>query len=295
MKPRISLIASIPLLAAGLLRAEVDPELAGELGRTYDTWRTAMVRQDARAWQAVTAGHRQMEVRNRLLSEKRPYPASVFQVPVPPPAIGEAKCIDTSRNGATAKATYYGSLSFGDAAPTRNLMVLSFVAEGGRWKYDRADFVNLAALPDVRREIEAGDLSYLRQTPEFRATGVVPKPAPAVPAAKYIAKVYAFCPGREVVVQVNGVSRHTFANAQEAEVVIGGARDGRNDVVFTSKKLPGGQGNEAFTVRVYLMSEKPGSKPIKAYEYLVEEGGAVEAFGRGQFTVDAETAAQLRP
>lgn len=296
MNPCISLIASIGLFAAASVRADVDPELAKQLGQTYETWRTAMARSDARAWQAVTASHRQAEVRNRLLSEKRAFPASVFQIPVPPPSIAETKCIDTSRNGATAKATYYGTLSFGgEVAPSKNLLVLSFTAEGGRWKYDRADFVNLAAMPEIRREIESGDLGYLRDTPDFRATGQVPKTPPAVPAAKYIAKVYTFCPGREVVVQVNGVSRHTFANAQEAEVIVGGARDGRNDIVFTSKKLPGGAGNEAFTVRVYLMSEKPGTKPIKAYEYLVEEGGSVEAFGRGSFTVDAETAAKLLP
>lgn len=275
----------------------VSAPAAGEadaLVATYQGWREAMVRKDARQWQALTAAHRQMEVRNRLASEKRPFPAAVFDLPAPPPTLDGLKLLQASVKGATAKATFFGAIDFGvGGAPTENLLVLSFIAEAGRWKYDRADFVNLAALAEVRKEIKAGDLGYLKETPEFQATGIVPPAPVAVPPAKYIAKVYAFCPGREVQVQVNQISRHRFANAQEAEIVIGGARDGRNEITFAVKPLPGAQGGEAFTVRVYLMSEVPGTKPIKAYEYLVEEGGPVKGFETGTFTVDPATAAKL--
>ena len=37
----------------------------------------------------------------------------------------------------------------------RYLIVLSFVNQGGRWLYDRADFVNLEGLPEVRKELAA--------------------------------------------------------------------------------------------------------------------------------------------
>jgi hypothetical protein len=97
-----------------------------------------------------------------------------------------------------------------------------------------------------------------------------------------------------VTVQVNKVSRHRFANAKEAEIVIGGAKDGPNEVQYAIKPLEGGTGKEAMTIRVYLLSTTPGVKPIKAFEYLVPEDGEAKAFGTGIFQVDQETARRLR-
>ena len=216
-------------------------------------------------------------------------------LPSPPPSLDGLKMIHLSQRGATAKAAFFGKINFGvGGEPTENILVLSFV-NSGSWRYDQADFVNLAALPEVRKEIAAGDLKYGVETPDFQASGAVPATPPAVPAAKYIAKVYVFCPGREVQVQVNQFSRHRFANAKEAEIVLGGAQDGANTVTYTAKGLDGGTGKEALAIRVYLMSEIEGTQPIKVFEYRVEEGGALTPFGKGTFTVDPETAAKLLP
>jgi hypothetical protein len=201
--------------------------------------------------------------------------------------------IHLSQKGSTAKMAFFGKINFGvGGEPTDNVIVLSFVNAGG-WRYDRADFVNLVALPEVRAELAAGNLKYVSETPDFQASGAVPQTPPAVGPAKYIAKVYVFCPGREVQVQVNEFSRHRFANAKEAEIVLGGAKDGANSVTYTVKGLEGGTGKEAMTVRVYLMSEIDGTQPIKAFEYQVNEGEAIKAFGTGTFSVDAATAAKL--
>jgi hypothetical protein len=260
---------------------------------SYNAWRTAIMRKDVSAWQRTTAPNRQVEVRNRLVSEKRPFPGGVFDLPAPPPTLDGLKLIHLSQRGPTAKVAFFGKINFGvDGDPTENVIVLSFVNAGG-WKYDRADFVNLAALPEVRSELAAGNLKYVSETPDFQASGTVPPTPPAVPAAKYIAKVYVFCPGREVQVQVNQFSRHRFANAKEAEIILGGALEGVNSISYTVKGLEGGTGKEALTVRVYLMSENPGTQPIKAFEYQVNEGGATQPFGKGTFTVDPATAAKL--
>ena len=253
-----------------------------------------MIRKDAATWQKVTAEHRRMEVKNRIVSEKRAFPAAVFDLPAPPPSIEGLRFLDAKQNGATAKASYFGKIDFGvGGAPTDNLLVLSFIRGGGGWLYDRADFVNLAALPEVRTELAAGNLKYLKETPEAQPSGVVPPTAIEARPAKYIAKVYVFCPGREVQVQVNKISRHRFANAKEAEIVIGGAVDGANEVQFSTKKLDGGTGKEAMTIRVYLMSEVSGVQPVKAFEYQVAEGGAVKPFGTDSFILDAAMIAKL--
>jgi hypothetical protein len=286
----ISAIAPMPV------RAQAPAAETGRaLAATYTAWRAAMIRKDFPAWQRITAPHRQAEMRNRIVSEKRAFPAAVFDLPAPPPPLDGLKPIHLSVKGATAKAAYFGKVNFGVGGdPTSNVLVLSFV-HSGTWRYDRADFVNLAALPEVRAELTAGNLKYVAETPDFQATGVVPPTPPAVPPAQYIAKVYVFCPGREVQVQVNAFSRHRFANAQEAEIVLGGAKDGANSVTYTVKGLEGGTGKEALTVRVYLMSQIKDTPPIKAFEYLVKEGEAVKPFGTGSFTVDAATAAKLVP
>lgn len=275
--------------------ARAQAELRAPLETSYSRWRDSMINRNVTSWQAATARYRQMEIRNRLVSEKLPYPGGVFQIPAPPPAVQGLKFLEARQKGATAKASYFGKIDFGiEGAPTDNLLVLSFVQEGGGWKYDRADFVNLAILPAVRGELAAGNLRYLEETPEARPSGVVPPVPLAAPTAKYIAKVYVFCPGREVEVQINKISRHKFANAKEAETVVGGAIDGPNEVQFTVKKLEGGTGKEAMTIRVYLMSETEGVKPIKAFEYQIQPDGVPKAVDTRTFQVDAATAAKLK-
>lgn len=253
-----------------------------------------MIRKDQVAWQRSTAENRRIEVKNRIVSEKRAFPAAVFELPAPPPALNGLKFLEAKAKGPTAKASYFGKIDFGvGGEPTDNLLVLSFVRGGSTWLYDRADFVNLGALPEVRKELAAGNLKYLQETPEAQPSGTVPPTPIEARAAKYIAKVYVFCPGREVQVQVNKISRHRFANAKEAEIVIGGAVDGPNEVQFTTKGLEGGKGTEALAIRVYLMSQVPGVQPIKIYEYQVAENGPVKGFNSANFVVTADVVGKL--
>ncbi|KAB2638849.1 MAG: hypothetical protein DVB25_06875 [Verrucomicrobia bacterium] len=261
---------------------------------TYNAWREAIVHQDAASWQRVTASHRRTEVQNRITSQKLPFPQALFKLPAPPPALKGLTFLEATEKGPTATAAYFGKIDFGvGGTPTQNLLVLAFVSENGEWLYDRADFVNLEALPEVRRELAAGNLKYLKETPEAQPSGKIPLPPLEAPPAKYIAKVYVFSPGREVKVQVNKFSHHRFANSKDAEIVIGGALDGRNEVQYAISKLPGGTDTEALTIRVYLLSQVKDIKPIKAFEYQVLENQPPTAFATGSFNVDAAMIAKL--
>ncbi len=287
------LIFPLILLSANFAAAQDD--LRPALERTYNLWRDAIVRKDARQWERVTAESRRVEVRNRILSEKMPFPAAIFELPAPPPALGGLKFLEALRNGPTAKASYFGKIDFGvGGAPSDNLLVLSFVTGGGGWLYDRADFVNLTELPEVRKELAAGDVKYLKETPEARPDGKIPRTPIVARPAKHIAKVYVFCPGREVRVQVNKISEHRFANAKEAEIVIGGALDGPNEVQYAIKPLEGGTGKEVMTIRIYLVSDNDAVKPLKVFQYQLAEGEKPKPFGTGTFEVDAATLGKLR-
>lgn len=268
--------------------------LKANLEKTYGTWRRALINKDAATWQRVTAEHRRVEVWNRIVSEKRPFPAALFDLPAMLPLLGNLKFLEAKQNGSTAKSAYFGKVDFGvGSEPTDNLLVLSFIRGAGEWLYDKADFVNLTALPEVRTELAAGDLAYLRGVPEAQPSGVVPLTPIKTNPATTIAKVYVFSPGREVKVQVNKISRHRFANTMEAEIIIGGALAGANEVQYSIQKLEEGTGEEALTIRVYLMSEVEGIKPIKVFEYQVPEKGTFSPFGTGHFNLDAAAVSKL--
>jgi hypothetical protein len=289
-----SLACLISLSFALTLSSHAQESLQAPLEQSYRTWRDAMQRKDIVTWKQVTAPHRQMEIKNRILSEKRAFPAAIFDLPAAPPKLDGMKFLEATRNGATAKAAYFGKIDFGvDAKSADNLLVISFVQGKGGWLYDRADVVNLASLPEVRKELAAGNLKYLKETPEARPSGIVPSTPIEAQPAKTIAKVYVFCPGREVKLQVNRISHHRFANVQEAEVVIGGALDGLNDIQFTTRRLEGSTGKEALSIRVYLMSQVTGVKPIKVFEYQAKEGELVKGSGSGRFEVTPATQAVL--
>ena len=271
-----------------------DAALQGQLENVYGVWRTAMIKADYPTWTKVTAAHRQMTVKNRLASERRVFPKGIFEVPTAPPVLTGLKAVQVKRNGATAKCVYFGKIDFGvGGEPTDNLIVIDYVQEATGWKYDVAEFVSLLALADVRAELTKGDLSYIEKTPEFAPTGKVPPIPAVVPVAKYISKVYVFCPGRMVDVTVNKISKHQFGNAKEAELVMGGLRDGPNEITYSVKGVPGGTGKEAMTIRVYAFSQVDGVKPVKAFEYQVLEGEAVKGTGAMTFDLDAAMSATL--
>ena len=289
-----SLACLISLTFAFTLISHAQENLQAPLEQSYRTWRDAMQRKDIVKWKQVTAPHRQMEIKNRILSEKRAFPAAVFDLPAAPPKLDGMKFLEATRNGATAKASYFGKIDFGIGNKSAdNLLVISFVQGKGGWLYDRADVVNLASLPEVRKELAAGNVKYLKETPEARPSGIVPPVPGEAQAAKTIAKIYVFCPGREVNAQINRISRHRFANVQDAEIVIGGALDGLNEVNFTTRRLEGSTGKEAISIRVYLMSQVPGVKPIKVFEYQAKEGEPVKGSGSGRFEVTPATQAVL--
>ena len=296
MKTLFSIPLAFPLLF-GLLSSslpaqnQMQPVLEG----VYNQWRQAIMTQNATRWSQTTSTRRQVEMRNRIFSERRPFPASLFMLPAAPPDLRGLTPAKLNVRGPTAKVVYFGKVNFGvGGTPTDNILVLSFVQESG-WKYDGADFINLMALPEVRKELASGDYSSLDK-PEFQPNGAPPQP-PAIRLqgpVPYIAKVYCFAPGREVTVQVNRRSRHTVANRKAAEVVIGGANPGVNQVEYSIKSLPGSTGKEALAIRVFLMSEKQGVKIPSVFEYVVPEGGTVKSSGQGTFNLDQVLASKLR-
>ncbi len=293
MERLILLFGMLAVILPASSRAQDEAQLVGHLKGLYEDWRDSMIRQDTATWRRLTSTRRQISVRNRIWSEKRRFPDAVFLAELKPPALDSLQAMSVRVNGNTAKATYFGKADFGvGGEPTDNLYLISYVKEASGWKYDGAEFVTLAALPEVREQLRSGDKSFL-EGDDFFPDGVV-KPAPlAIPGpAQYIAKAYVFCPGREVRLLVNKISSHLFQNTKRADVVVGGAKDGLNEVQFAIKDIPGGDPEAPIAVRIYLLSET-GNKPLKALEYQIEDGGKPKESGTLNFVLTPEMAVKL--
>ena len=287
------IICALFLVLAGILPAQ--DILQQDLEGCYRSWRQSILSKNEVVWGKVTAPHRRAEVKNRILSEKKPYPAAIFDLPGQPPAIEGLKFLALKRKGPTAALYYFGQVDFGVGIKAdRNLLILHFVGADRLWFYDQAKFENLVALPDVQQELEQGVIKYLDERPDLEPTGAIPAVPAEVLEAEFIAKVYVYCPGREVRAQVNGISDHHFTNDKSAEIITGGARTGSNSVQFTVQDMPEATELEDLAVRVYLFSQVQDVKPIKAYEFLLKPGEKAQGFTKGNFVVDAAMIDRLK-
>lgn len=269
------------------------PALSKSLQDVYLYWRKSIVEKNYKSWSFITAYHRKAVVQNRIMSEKGKFPEQIFRLPSAPPALTGLKLIRSRSLGVTAKLVYFGKVDFGvGGQPSDNLLVLSFLHEGKGWKYDTAEFINLSSLKDIRSQLQAGNLSYV-DGQAFLPDGKRPVPQTIVKKAKYIAKVYTYCPGREVRATVNKISKHRFQDTTQSEVVIGGLRDGINEINYTIKDLPGYKGDDPMTVRVYLFSQIDGVMPIKVFQYQTAKGEKPKLKGSAMFNVDAASGAKV--
>ncbi|MGB1873513.1 MAG: hypothetical protein ACPH5P_00780 [Akkermansiaceae bacterium] len=280
----------------GLHSVAAAPKQEG-LGRSledvYTYWREAMVTRNYERWHQSTATHRRKLLENRIHSEKGSWPADIFDLPTDPPGIRGLRLLRARSKGMTAKSVYIGRVDFGaGGGQADNLLVLSFLYEGRGWKFDTAEFINLDNIKDVRAQIAAGNLSYV-DSEDFLPTGKKPEIPITVARPKYIGKVYTYCPGREVKVRVNKISKHRFQDNQQSEVIIGGVRDGLNDLVYEIKDLPGYRGSDPLTLRIYVMSQIQGVKPVKVYQYQTAQGEQPKASGSATFRVDPEIGARI--
>ena len=267
--------------------------LVKPLQDTYEYWQKSMVLKNYNGWKAITATHRILAIQNRIHSEKGRFPADVFRTPTPPPTLVGLEVLRARSKGGTAKLVCFGNVNFGiGGEPSENILVISYVHEANRWKYDSAEFVNLGGLPEIRKQLKSGNSSYV-DGEAFIPDGKRPVQPITVDQAKYIAKVYSYCPGRDVNVSVNKISKHRFQNTQQSEIVIGGARDGVNEIWYSVKDLPGYTGDEAMTIRVYIFSQINGVKPVKVFQYETKKGEKPKVTGSATFSVDSATAANV--
>ncbi len=241
------------------------PELQPALESTYNTWRYSMSQKDFNTWKSATATSRQMETRNRIISQRLRFPDSLFAVPLQAPSLSKLVLLSIFAKGDTANAIYFGKVNFGlgtDQTVSDNLMVLKFIRETSQWKFDNLRIIKFGSDSDLLQKINKQDFSFL-QDPTFQPTGVTPTIAKAVKPPAYLAELWIAANGFEVTVNINnGNHKSRLKNDDGRDLIIGGLVRGKNTIslsispVETKSTLP-----KRLEIGIY--AAKAAGKPAK--------------------------------
>lgn len=249
--------------------ARPDNSIRVTLESAYDAWRTAMDTGDLALWEQVTAFSRQVETRNRIVSQKQPFPRALFEDPVASPLLAGLIPLGVLSTGDTATSTYFGKANFGDepgVAVSDNLLVLHFLHEEGKWKFDNLRIVKIGNDGEILLQIRNSDFSFLRGEEFQPAPSLPPVPQP-VEAPRYVAEAWIDATGHEVRITVNGHPTGTFRNVKVTELVMGGVRRGGNTIRIETRLLPGsGGGAPKVEVAIYA-AEDPAGQAQRVYHF----------------------------
>lgn len=226
---------------------KASPELQTTLETAYHAWRQAMITKDYNALQSASAVYRQMETRNRIISQRLRYPEALFEIPVQAPTLSQLTLLNIFAKGDTANAIYYGKADFGltgNQEVRDNFIVLKYIRESGLWKFDNLRIIKFGNDPDLLLKIRNADFSFL-QDPAFQPTGVAPLVAKPVKAPAYLAELWIAANGFDVTVNINnGNHKSRLINDDGRDLIIGGLMKGQNTIsllispVATKSTLP---------------------------------------------------------
>jgi hypothetical protein len=265
----VLLAAALPGTAAAQ-GAQPDNSIRVSLESAYEAWRVAMAESDLAKWESSTAFSRQIETRNQIVSQKAPFPQALFDDPVETPSLGGLIALGVLSTGDTATSTYFGKANFGSEPGveiTDNLLVLHFIREDGRWKFDSLRLVKLGNDGEILLQIRNSDFSFL-QGDEFQPAAQVPPVPQPVETPALVAEAWIDATGYEVKISVNGFPTGTFKNIKASELVMGGVRKGQNSVKIETRLLENTEGASPKVEVAIYATEDPAGQATRVYHYL---------------------------
>ena len=266
--------------------AQPDNSIRVSLESTYAAWGESIMAADLGKWEEATAFSRQIETRNRILSQKLPFPQALFDDPVEAPSLGGLISLGVLSTGETATSTYFGKANFGSepgVAITDNLLVLHFLKEEGRWKFDSLRVVKIANDGELLLQIRNRDFSFL-QGQEFQPAAQLPPVPQPVEMPEMIAEVWIDATGYEVKVTVNGHPSGTFSNIKAPDLVMGGVHRGQNSIKIETRLLENTTGTSpSIEVAIYAAKD-PAGQAQRVYHY--RPGASVVPLVNENFNVE---------
>jgi hypothetical protein len=237
--------SALPLLACALAAFAEDASLRQNLEHTFSDWRAAIATHNLPAWQQNTATYRQVLTRNLIVSQKQPYPQALFDFPLRAPETGTLRFVKAEANGVAANLIYFGKVDLGipDADVPENLLVLKFVSESGKWKFDTMRLINLQSAPEVRASLKNGGSTGFLNGGEFMPDAILPPTPKLCPAPEYVAALQVTSLGYTTTATVNGFTLPAVSDSAEQHVIIGGLRQGENSLTIEVKQTPVAEGS----------------------------------------------------
>lgn len=275
-RPNLSLALGTALFIASLTAAfRVDAQESGEdlrlaLLSSYETWRSAVLRQDAAAWERATTRHRRMTTRNLIVSQKQPYPEAIFKVSLKPPPVSSLRLLEAEAKGNTAHLAYFGKLDLGEGTEGSDddVMILKFFLEDGEWKFDSTRYMSLDATPDIREGLQNGIPQGFLDRPELSPPGTPPPPPPPCREPEYVGGYDIQCFGYEAGVKVNGTDYGKVANHDGKQIIIGGLNRGKNDLELSITPLDIPKDGERYLqINVVVLTGNTSRPSIKVFTW----------------------------
>jgi hypothetical protein len=279
-----TLLACLATLFIGHSQARAQGDsgsLRVTLERAYEKWRAAVLAKDARAWADAVTQYRQVVTRNQIVSQKQPFPETVFSVPLDPPPTAGLRLLEAQAVGSTAHLLYFGKVNLGGdpAEIPDNLLVLKFFLEGAGWKYDSSKIVQLQYAPDLRAQLQRGGSPDFLDYPEFTPPGKPPAPPPLCKVPRHVAAATLQSHGYETRMSINGFEYPVQIDQTEKLLVIGGLDDGPNEVTLSVKPTQVPQGAERLLqVDIFIAPSQPGRPGTRVFHHESREPGLTGVF-----------------
>jgi len=246
------------------------PALRVSLERAYQQWRSAVLAQDSRAWAASLSTYRQVMTRNQIISQRKPFPASVFAVPVEPPPIEGLRLLEAQAVGPTAHLLYFGKINMGGppAEIPDNILMLKFFGENGAWKFDSSRLLKLSEQPEMRAQLQKGGAPDFLDHPQFTPPGKLPPVPPLCNVPEHVTGCTIQSHGYETKMTLNGFDYPALLDQSEKILVIGGLNNGANTLQLSVKPTDVPKDAERLLqVDLYIAPAKPGDAGVRVFHF----------------------------
>jgi len=250
-----------------------DPTLRITLERAYQQWREAVLAQDSRAWAASITIYRQTVTRNMIVSQRKSFPKAVFDVPIDPPDLSGLRLLEAQAVGETAHLLYFGKMESGaDAAKVpESTLMLKFFNERGVWKFDSTKLLSLQDQPEIVAQIKSGRPLEFLDYPEFTPPGKAPEVPALCEVPENVAGSTLQSFGYEAKMRINGFDYPVIQDSAQKMFVIGGLKNGVNEVSVAVKRtdIPAGE-KRLLQLDFFVLTGIPNKPPIRVFHYESE-------------------------
>lgn len=231
---KILFILFVFILYSVPLHAQTTKTLRQDIETVYRNYCKAILTDDDNLLRNIMASPAYIELRNGIISYKQSFPEYFFKLKklASPTDISKLIFLTVKIKGSTANAIYFGEMDMGtfdNPKKGKGFLILQFIKEGERWRFDAEGIVSAHSYPDVEKSIQGNNLGFLNSK-EFLPSGIVPPTLKPCSFPDYIAQLNVRSEGYSTTVNINGYNYYGASSF----LIFGGLRKGDNIIEIIS-------------------------------------------------------------